>query len=508
MSEFGNQTSTNDIISGSLAANVFSRSRFPFRAYFESRDSRVDGDVFDVDVATRNWGFLQQFSPRGGGRLAIDFRQSDVEGLRVDGFRDDREFSSQTWQVNGSKTTRRNNFNLLSSFLDISRDQPMQMETRKRFNLRHRFRTSPRFFIEDTTFYSDENVDFGSMQTTRRFYQFNGSANWRPRTTNRLLVIGRVLAQGNDSEQMGGDIASKSYVLSTSANYQYSPNLTLAGNFIARSSDIDGAPEESSVFQRFRATYRSNAVALGRLDYLWGGSLEAGNRRNRNEDRDTVQDILGIFNHSIGRSTTLRGGRNIQVSLSQTFSGLLDSEDRREQTVIHSAYLTLNRQNGRMSNYLRLSASDRRSFGDRQDTFQIVNFQASARMQASRKRSLNGSITFQYNNSTAVMPHVGDMDNSSITYSADIRFSERDLFNVDRLNFESELRLMSANFRSDNPLDLGIAPERERSDSVWRNELNYRIGLLELRLLGELRQVESRLSSQVFFHVRRYYGTG
>jgi hypothetical protein len=506
--DFGDARNTNSIITGSVAANAFARSRFPFRAYFESRDSRVDGDVFDTDLVTRNWGFLQQFSPRAGGRLAVDFRQSDSEDLRVDGFREGRDFSSSTWQITGTKATKRNNFNLLSSFRDLSRDQPMQMETRNLFNLRHRFRTSPRFFIEDTTFYSDEDIDFGNMQATRRFFQFNGNANWRPQTNKPLLVVGRAIAQGVDSGRMGNEAGSSSYVLSATANYQFSRNLNVAGNFIIRSADADDRPEESSVFQRLRTTYRSDAIPLGRVDYLWGGSVEVGNRRDRNEGQDTVQDVLGLFNHGLTRNTTFAGGRSLQLNLSQTLSALEDTEDRREQTLIHSAYLTWNRQNGRMSNYIRLSASDRRSSGDREDTFQLVNFQASARMQMSRKRSWNGSITFQYNNSTATMPHAEDMDNSSVTYSADLRYMERDLFNVARLDFQSELRLMSANFRSNDLIDEGIAPDRDRDDSVWRNELNYRVGLLELRMLAELRQIEDRWSTQVYFLVRRYYGIG
>jgi hypothetical protein len=382
----------------------------------------------------------------------------------------------------------------------------MQMENRRLFNLRHRFRTSPNFFIEDTTFYSDEDIDFGHLQVTRRFFQFNGSSNWRPRTKKPLLVIGRAIVQGIDSGRSGSEVGSENVVLSTSANYQFSPNITIAGNFIARSTDTDEIPEESSVFQRLRTTYRSDTVPLGRMNYLWGGSVEVGNRRDRNEGQDNVQDVLGIFNHSLMRNTMFSGGRSLQLSFSQTLSALADTEDRREQSVIHSAYLTLNRQNGRVSNYIRMSASDRRSFGDREDTFQLVNLQASARMQVNRKRSWNGSITVQYNNSTATMPHADDMDNTSVTYSADIRFMERDLFDVERLDFESELRLMSANFRSNDPIDEGIAPDRDRDDSLWRNELNYRVGLLELRLLAELRQIESRWSSQVYFQVRRYYG--
>jgi hypothetical protein len=32
--------------------------------------------------------------------------------------------------------------------------------------------------------------------------------------------------------------------------------------------------------------------------------------------------------------------------------------------------------------------------------------------------------------------------------------------------------------------------------------------LLELRMLAELRQIEDRVSTQVYFVVRRYYGIG
>ena len=164
------------------------------------------------------------------------------------------------------------------------------------------------------------------------------------------------------------------------------------------------------------------------------------------------------------------------------------------------------RQNGRVSNYIRLSASDRRSFGDRDDAFQLFNLQASSRMQINRRRAWNGSVTFQYSNSGSTMSPEQQMDNSALTYSVDLRYTERDLFSVDRLNFMSELRLLSSNFRSDDMLDEGIERDIDRDDSNWRNELNYRIGLLEFRLFTDMRKAESRWTSQIYFQVRRYYG--
>ena len=498
--------STNSIITGGLAANVFPRSRFPFRAYFDVRDSRVDGDVVDIDTASQNWGFRQQYSAGTGGQLSLEYRKSESQDLRVDGLRESRNFGSSNWQLNGAKSIGFNSLDLLASVRDVSREQPMQMEKRRLINLRHRFRPNPRFFIEDTTFFSDERITYDHADTARRFLQFNGNSNWRPDTKKPLLVIARVVAQGVDAGRSGSEIGSQSLVLAASANYQYSPRINFAANVGARSSEMEDAPGDSSVLQRLRATYRSDNVDLGPLFYIWGGSLEAGNRRTRNQGDDTVQDLAAGFNHGLVRASVLRSGRVFQVNFSQALSAVIDTQDRREQTAIHSAYISLNRQNGRMSNYIRLSASDRRSFGDRDDAFQLFNLQASTRTQISRRRAWNGSLTIQYSNSASTMSPEQEMDNSAVTYSVDLRYTERDLFSVDRLNFMSELRLLSSNFRSDDMLDEGIERDIDRDDSNWRNELNYRIGLLEFRLFTDMRKAESRWTSQVYFQVRRYYG--
>jgi hypothetical protein len=159
-----------------------------------------------------------------------------------------------------------------------------------------------------------------------------------------------------------------------------------------------------------------------------------------------------------------------------------------------------------MSNYLRLSASDRRANGDRDGTFQLVTLQGSVRMQVSRKRSWNGGITLQYNSNSTTMWDEEERDDSSYTYSANLSYMEFDLFKVRRLNFLSELRLLSSDFRSDDLLDQGIGVDPDRDDKSWRNRLDYRVGRLELQLLADVREINNRWMSQVFFTVRRYYG--
>jgi len=506
------QGSKGTLITGGLAASLFGRSRFPFRAYFENRDNRVDGDVFDQDRTSRNWGFIQTYSAQRGGRIALDYRASDNEDVHVDGLTTTRKFNSERWQLQGTKYVGRNNFNLLTSTRKLSRDDVMQSERRELFNLRHRFRTSPRFYVEDTTFFSDESISLEHSDGHRRFLQFNGLSSWRPQTRRPLMILGRAIAQSVDSGANGIENGSTSFVLTGSANYQLSQRVTISGNVGVTTMDPDGQSDESSVFQRLRSTYRADPIDVGKMQYLWGSSLEAGNRRQRNDGNDTVQNVTAVFDHGLSRTAFLSRGSQLQFSLSQQVAARADTDDQRGQSLVNSAFVTWSKQKGRSSSYLRLSASDRRTYGDREDVFQLVTLQASSQMRFTRTRSLNGGISLQYNNSVSEMEMddaLGlndDMDNSAFTYGVDLTYRERDLFNVERLNFLSELRLLSRQLRSNDIFDEELGTEAERSDQVWRNELDYTVGKLELRLLADVREIDNRWMSQIFFRVRRYYG--
>jgi hypothetical protein len=382
----------------------------------------------------------------------------------------------------------------------------MQFEDRNTISLRHRFRTSPRFFVEDTTFFSDEQIALDGRDTVRRFLQFNGMSTWRPKTRRSLLVIGRAIARGTDSGPVGLEKSSSNAVLTGSVNYQLTPRVTIAGNAGATVSDTEEMPDESTVYQRLRGTYRSDAIGLGSMQYSWDGSVEVGNRRERNGGDDTTQDIGGTIGHGLSQSMAWPSGRQLQVSFSQQLAALADTQDRRAQSLVNSVFLTLSRQNGRVSNYARLSASDRRAFGDKEDSFQLVTLQLSTRMQVNRRRSLNGGLTLQYNTNSMKLLNSDEQENSSSTYSANLTYIERDLFKVPRLNFLSELRLLSSDFRSNDILDQGIETDPDRDDKSWRNRLDYRVGKLELQLLADVREINNSWMSQVLFTVRRYYG--
>jgi hypothetical protein len=506
---------TNDgtIVTGALIANAFARSTFPFRIYFENRDSRVDGDIFDSDYTTRNWGFLQQLaSRRNGGRIALEYRASDTDEVTVNGRTDVRKFGSELWQLTGNRALGRNDFRLVTSLRKVNRDVPAQTRDRTLVSLRHQFRGSLRFNIDDTLFYSDERLNLHGSEQLRRFLQFNGFSNWRPSTEKPLVVIGRLVAQGVEAGN-GTTRSSHNYLMSGTATYQLSQQLTFAASAGFSGSGGDTAESRTGTFQRLRGTYRGPSVPLGRMSYNWGGTLDLGNRSDTGGTENSVQAVGASFNHGLSRASMLSPGRQLQFSLTQTIATLADTLDRREQSLVHSAYVTYSQQRGRASGYLRFSVSDRRLYGDRSDEFQLVSLQASTRMQLKRTRSLNGGFSLQYSNSEMPMMFNGDptamvfMDRDSFTYSVNLSYVDRELFNVRNLNFLSELRYLSAQFREDDPFEQDELFDPNRSDKSWRNELTYRIGLLELRLLGEVRDINGRWNSQAFFSIRRYYGT-
>ena len=499
------------IVTGAIAANAFARSTFPLRVYFESRDSRVDGDVFDTDFTTRNWGFLQQLaSRRNGGSISLEYRASDTEEASINGRTTKRRFGSELWQLTGNRAFGRNDFRLLTSLRKLERDLPSQTRDRTLVSLRHQFRGSLRFNIDDTLFYSDERLNLHGTEQLRRFLQFNGYSNWRPDTKKPLLVIGRLVAQGVEAGN-GSTRASHNYLLSGTGTYQYSPQLTFAGSAGINGAGGDNADSRTGTFQRLRGTYRGIPWDLGRISYNWGATLDLGNRSDSSREESSLQTVAGGFNHGLSRASNFGGGRQLQFSITQTVSALADTQDRRSQSLVHTAYATLSQQRGRSSGYLRFSVSDRRLSGDRRDEFQLLSLQASSRMQLSRARSLNGGFSLQFSNNTTPMEMNGDttmMDRDSFTYSANLSYVDRELFNVHALSFLSELRYLSAEFRDDDDV-FGREDQFDpsRSDSSWRNELTYRIGLLELRLLAEIRDINGRWNSQAFFSVRRYYGT-
>ena len=496
------------LITGGLRIDLLGESRFPFAAYIDSRDGRVDGDVSNIDVVTRTYGFMQQYVADRGGRYSLDYRRRTTEDIFADGARVSLNSVSDTWQASARKMLGRNQLVLDSLWSDISQTESQQIQNRTRHTLRHQFRPGQNFLLEDTLFFSNERYSVGNFDSMRRFLQFNTITTWRPDTDKPLLIVGRGLLRGIGLSGNGFEEGSKNLSVTGSATYQYSDRIVFAANVGVAAADTDEGDDGSVVYQRLRASYHSRIFDLRSSEYRWGGSTDVGNRSGRNgmAADNSLQDVVLSFNHRLAKRYQLSSGRNLEFRFSQRLTAAADTDKRDLRSATHTVYATVSRQRGQTRSYIRLTATDRRTRGDQRDIFQLVNLQASRSTQSGRYRAWSGGLTLQYGRTARQDSGLEDSDNQTISYSANLNYRHMNLFNVPRLSFNSELALLSSDFMSNEPFENEFDSDRERTDAAWRNRLDYRVGLLQFRLEANVRAVDNFQNSIIFLSIRRYYG--
>ena len=500
----GHRAST--LLTGSLHTGLFQQSPFPVRAFIEKLDSRVDSNIAELGLQTTTIGTTAQYAPKGGGSYSVNFRNSENERLTENDGTFERAFSDSIWQVNLNKSFGRNDLRLISLLGKSDRYEQREELRRTTHNLRHKFRTSPRFYTDSTLFVSSESFDFDQSDSLRKFRQFNGIATWRPETGRPLVITTRALLQGIETGSSDITTNSEAMVFTALASYQKSDRTTWSADVGVTDREADVGMDGSAVFQRLRTNYRSGQYALGNFDYRWGAVLEVGNRRNLDDDVGAVQDVLVRLDHSISRNVKIGGDRQLQVSFAQQLMDAHNTIEESARVLTNSIFGTYVNQRNQLSTYVRLSATDRRSLTDLRAVNQLLNLQASAMAQAGRYRAWNGSITLQLGRSDLPLAGMPSMKRESVSYSADLMYRHANLFGVPLLNFTSELRVLSEDFVVDDPLDTELGTQTERVESLWRNRLSYRLGLLEFDLHATLRDVDDSLNTRIFFKVRRYYG--
>jgi hypothetical protein len=500
----GRRSST--LLTGALHTGIFQQSPFPVRAFVERLDSRVDNTISDLGLQSTTIGTIAQLTPKGGGSYSLNFRNSDTDRLTEDSTTFRRAYSDSLWQADINKSLGRNDFRVTSLRGQTERYERNEALKRTTHNLRHKFRTSPRFYTDSTLFVSDESLGFDENENLRRFQQFNGIATWRPETARPLMITTRALLQDIETGSAGIETNTQAMAFTALASLQKSDRTTWSADIGVIDRDAELGMQGSSVFQRLRTNHRSVRHQFGKSDYRWGGVFEMGNRRNIDDDVGAVQEVLVRLDHSLSRNAALGDDRQLQISFAQQFADTRNTLSEQVRVFTNSVFGTYVNQGSQLSTYLRLSATDRRASGDQVGTNQLLNLQASAMAQSDRRRAWNGNVTLQYGRTLSPIADAASSRRETVSYSADLMYRQTDIFNVSLLNFTSELRLLSENFITDNPLDADLGIETERVDAMWRNRLSYRLGLLEFDLHATFREINNDLSTRVFFKVRRFYG--
>ena len=163
----------NSTITGRVRLGLLSKSRFPFSAFYESRDNRLQSDTLSVDGTSKTFGFLQNLTSQKIGRYTLEYRNTRVDELYEDGSRVPRNFVNGSWYLRAQKALGNNELTLNSQLTEIDRSLLLQKTDLLRHTLRHRYRGGPRFSLENTVFLSNEQLDFSDASQQRKFQQLS-----------------------------------------------------------------------------------------------------------------------------------------------------------------------------------------------------------------------------------------------------------------------------------------------------------------------------------------------
>jgi hypothetical protein len=495
------------LVRGGLRLNFLARSRFPLVIFYEDLDGNVESDVNNRIARTRDYGFLQQYSSDRYGAYSLELRRGFTDLLFSDGTSIPTRNDNEKWQLRGRKSFGRNGLMLTSQKRNIRRQFPDQRTDSLRHTLRHTFRLGSAFDLRNTYFFSDEQLNSEQIQTGRRYQQLTSVSTWRPNTEKRLLVSGRALLQSSDSTALMGDINQSVVSLSVTANYEYTPRITMTGGVGVLSSRMDSAASSDSSFQRIGVNYNSESYELWGGTYTYSGQAGLGNSALSAAAQDfNVRSQSLNLGHSFARPLETRSGSRREIRFSQRATTVHDTAARNLSTLQHSAHLTQSSQRGRQTRYFRFSILDQRTFGDEQRVYQLVNAQFSLQHQVNRDSAWNGNASIQYGRRQQDKPVESADESSSINYSVNFSYRRSNIFDISFLNYSSDFRFLSEDFSSRDPFDSEFDTERERFNSSWRNRLDYRVGLLQLRADVDLREINGEWRASVSLYARRFYG--
>lgn len=482
-------------VTGAARLRLLPRSKLPFEAFAEKRDSRIDGDLVGPSYVQTQIGFKQSYLPSASTRLMLDATRTTQDTEANARGAPASHSSSDRAGVSLFQAFSRHQFDARSEFTDVSRDVPRERSRTTLHLLRHRYSADSDFSLDTlatvvATDLEDQDERSGSDQV-----QWNSNLFWRPDTEKPSFVTASLLALEVDPST--GSQQSGSRTLSASVNHTYQLRPALALRSSASLTETWVQDEDDSVTQlRAGATWAPPEIPLGRYVYRYAAGTELG---NTTDDRLGASQSVNVnLNHGLGRTQALWNGIGA-MNLNQQLATTYDTRRELENTLAHSVSLDWNRNEERTSVYARFLASDTRRIDGVDFSFELVNVQASGVYQSSRFSAWSGNVSYQLSRSTSDAV-AGPWLTSGSAY---VNYQRDRLFGVRLLRFTSELRALTD--------DLAVAStdsaSLERRETLsWTNRLDYIVGRTQMSLRGALSEVDGQRFTVAQFLLRRYFG--
>jgi len=480
------------ILSGDGQLNLFPQSRFPFQAFFDVQDTRVDlNDDERRGNETRfvRYGMRQLYqSPAGdiyNATLLRDQREDLITGRRDSSNRAILSGLLQrgahringSFLANGTRTSvGEDERSELPGFVGDSDQLDWQLDVSDTFSPSSRFS----ILTTGTVGYSDADTSTDSTETRRA--RITSQVLWRAAEIP-VRVRSEVSAGARRTEAEVGEDTADDEVRGT-VNLTYLPTprwrLGLEGGGNIRGGDV----EETTTFQGASVDYSSLAIPFLGFDYTYGAGVAA---RNQTNSRTTSEQVyLANLLHDLNRRWLFSWGVPVAIGLN------LGQEVRGEDstllgnlgTLVHRLSLNLSSQ----ASSAQLLVRDSRNTGRNDLVLQTLSLNGVHTHRLSRFSDFaaNYSVNVTRQSGSAVLREEDDQEPSDDDLddvrrgeatSLELTYRHSRVFRVRNLWFQSRLRLSA-----DSLLISDVAgSDEDNGELFWENRVDYFIGKLEVR---------------------------
>ncbi len=503
----GNSSPINTNLStrytGDLVLNLVKFSRFPFNASVFRQNSKFDSSYsggHDEHVTT-GYSLDQNYWSKGGKfQASAGFNSQKEVGLYSIGpsYTDIFNYNSRFVPFNSQS--------VLISGISMRQNQPLLGQSRLNDSLlvSHLYQPSMTFSVASivnlskfgitTTQLSSPNVYEANSQ------QFSSFVSLRPQRSP-LTMTGSVRFFKSDTSTNAITVSKlKLSNFNLGANYLFSSLVRLYG-----SVDVTDSNGTQTVYTTAALTAASpfrikSTTGVGGFRYTGsiGGSLYTTNTNTTSAGQTASKSTLGMniyLSHALDKSSEFNGGK-LAKRLYQTIKmGYLDNTSS-ISNLNSGGSLTWSRVQGRDSTWFGLSAADSRSVRGSPFSIQIINLQATRAQNISLHESLRGSLTVQGTHMNASVPS----PLFTISPSAEIGYFNQRIFMVRNLVLSSMLHISDSNIAPTQ-----IQSYQNQATRSWRNNLDYKIGLLTMSLEATVARVYNATQSSIRFSMARSF---
>lgn len=518
----GQATQTrNTSLVGNGNLDIFPSSRFPFSASLSRSDSRTASTALASDYTDTRLGLRQNYHSEDGLlHLSTGFDHSVIS------------------QSTSNDTVSALYGNLSAPFGPVNNSMNGRVSVSQRegtgegsrllaFSSSHSYSPQENVSLQAYSNYTDNDLRYaqgaGSSATQYRgqYLQAGTSASWQPEFEDEEGYPLNLTAGVNYSAlktQTAGTASQSQFVSgNTSAYYRFSPNLSVNGS--GTMNYVSSATGQSQLFALLNSsiTYSGDPLTIGNFSYNWN---TGGNASWQGASGNSASNILTSLHagHSLGRNIILSGTDSIYLTLSQNLTGYQNQQFGSSSTLNHGAMTSYRLGLGeRFNGTVTGSFSDVMTSGVNAQHYQSLSLgfngvgQLSQRSSASVNLMLNWSDQTQKNAADSfgqqgAMQQNGTQQNNTqrMNLTGNASYTHMRFATIPGLRY-TFLFTADSLLRDDRLLgDANAQAQRYRYSAD--NRLEYRIGLLDLRLSGMVAETGGKKNALLFFQVTRQLG--